>query len=210
MNLEDMRRSYQRGSLEIHDLDPIPYLQLKAWLHQAQEDGVVEPNAMVLATANAQRIPSARTVLLKKLDSLGLVWFSNYESRKGQELSANPWAAVCFSWPEIERQVIVRGKVERLDDEANDRYWRRRPREHQLGSAASPQSQIVHSREELEERWKALEDTYPGSIPCPPQWGGYRLVPESWEFWQGRVGRLHDRFGYSLDGRAWKIDRLAP
>lgn len=205
-----MRKHYQRGTLEVSDLLEQPYLQLENWLVHAASDGLTEPNAMVLATANRQGQPSARTVLLKQLDARGLVWFTHTTSRKGQELYENPLASVCFSWPLLERQVIARGAVQRLGADENDRYWYSRPLSHQLGSAASPQSQPIPSREWLEEQIEDLEVSHPGRVPRPHTWGGFRLVPKEWEFWQGGPGRVHDRFLYQLDGNGWQITRLAP
>lgn len=148
--------------------------------------------------------------MLKHLDSRGLAWFTHYDSRKGRELLANPQAAVCFSWPSLERQVHVQGRVVRLSGEENDRYWDSRPRESQLGSAVSPQSQPVSSRAWLEERLEELEVEYPGKVPRPLTWGGLRLIPSCWEFWQGRPGRLHDRLVYQPANGGWEIVRLAP
>jgi len=210
MDLESMRKHYQLGTLEVENLIELPYLQLEAWLEHAATTSLTEPNAMVLATAGRQGEPSARTVLLKQLDSRGLVWFSHWGSRKGREINENPWASVCFSWPLLERQVVVRGLVHRLSDDDNDRYWKSRPRANQLGSSSSPQSQPIPSREWLEERIDGLEAAHPGPIPRPRTWGGMRLVPKEWEFWQGGPGRVHDRFLYQLENDAWKITRLAP
>lgn len=208
MDLEGMRRGYNKGFLREGDLHPMPWEQLRIWLREAES--LAEPNAMILSTADQSGFPSSRTVLLKKLDSLGLVWFTNYQSRKGRELEENPRASVCFSWPDLERQVIASGPVEKISPEENDLYWRKRPRDHQLGSAASPQSQIISSREELESAWRNLAEEYPEDVPLPEYWGGFRLTPERWEFWQGGHGRMHDRFQYALQGRAWEVNRLAP
>ena len=185
--------------------------QFNSWLDVAEASGVPMPNAMGLATADAEGRPSVRHVLLRGVDD-GFVFFTNYESRKGRQLSENPHAALVFLWKALERQVNVTGPVARVSSEESDAYFRTRPREARIGAWASPQSRVLGSREELDARVEEIEDRYPGEIPLPPFWGGYRLTPESIEFWQGRAHRLHDRFRYSKDagGDDWRIERLSP
>jgi pyridoxamine 5'-phosphate oxidase len=206
-----LRVEYSSTPLERADLDPDPVVQLGNWLEQAAAAGVVEPNAFVLATSGPDRQPAARAVLLKDLSAEGLVFFTNYRSRKGQELDTNPLAAAAFVWTPVRRQVRVEGRVEKVSPEISDAYFASRPPEARLASAASPQSQPVESREALEAALAELRARYPeGDLPRPAHWGGYRLLPESFEFWQGREARFHDRFEYRRRGRDWQIERLAP
>jgi pyridoxamine 5'-phosphate oxidase len=172
--------------------------------------GILEPNAMVLATAAPDGAPSARTVLLKGLDERGLAFYTAFDSRKGGELNANPRAAVVFPWIELQRQVLVEGTVDRVSDEEADAYWATRPRGSQLGARASRQSLPIASRAELEEACAALAAEYPGEVPRPQRWGGYRLSPDAIEFWQGRPDRLHDRLRCRREGDRWTVERLAP
>jgi pyridoxamine 5'-phosphate oxidase len=212
VSLADLRKSYTRGGLRRADLDPDPVVQFNHWMHQALDARLVEPTAMTLATADRQGRPSARIVLLKGVDERGLLFFSNYESRKGHDLAENPNAALVLFWAELERQVRVTGTVARCAKEESERYYRSRPRGHRLGSWVSPQSEVIDGREILEKRLKDLDAKYPGDeVPLPSYWGGYILTPEEIEFWQGRPDRLHDRFRYSCqrDGN-WLIERLAP
>lgn len=202
------RSEYQLGALDIADLSDSPIEQLRRWLGDAAEAKLTEPAAMCVSTASSEGRPSARFVLLRVLDERGLVFFSNYESRKGQELAENPYACATFWWGSLERQVRVEGLVERTMAEESDEYFYSRPAESQLASAASPQSQVVDSREELEALVQKLRAQ--GEVKRPPHWGGYRLVPDRFEFWHGRPARLHDRLVYrKVDGR-WAIERLAP
>jgi pyridoxamine 5'-phosphate oxidase len=211
LNINDLRKEYRLKSLDLSNLNPDPFLQFYAWFEEAQEAQVSELNAMVLATASAEGRPSCRTVLLKQMDNRGMTFFTNYDSRKGKELASNPFACVTFYWSELERQVIVEGKTEKIALDESEAYFALRPRGSQLGAWASHQDQILHSRDELEENYRHFEKLYEGkSIPKPPYWGGYRLLPESFEFWQGRASRLHDRFRYHLMENVWQIDRLAP
>lgn len=204
------RNEYSLHGLDIEDLDPDPIAQLEKWLSEAVAVGMVEPSAMSLATADKGGKPSNRVVLLRGLDERGLVFYTNYESRKGQELKSNPWAAVCFWWPQLERQARVEGKVSRVPKEESDAYFAVRPRESRLASAASPQSRPVKSRHELEASLRELAERYPAEVPRPKHWGGYRLKPIRFEFWQGRPARLHDRFAFDLLDGTWQIVRLAP
>ncbi|MDQ3955311.1 MAG: pyridoxamine 5'-phosphate oxidase [Actinomycetota bacterium] len=211
-SISQLRRDHKAEGLSEADLHPDPFVQFGRWMNDALEAGIILPNAMTLATAAADAVPSARMVLLKGVDPRGFVFYTNYESRKGQELTANPNAALVFYWNALERQVVIAGGVVKVDrDEAED-YFRSRPLGSRLGAWASPQSTVIASREELEDRAAELQRTYAdGEVPIPPDWGGFRLTPVRFEFWQSRPNRLHDRFRY---GRApqdvWKLERLAP
>jgi pyridoxamine 5'-phosphate oxidase len=199
--------------LEREDLLDDPVAQLRAWLADAEAAGVPLPNAMGLATAGAGGRPSVRQVLLRGVDARGLVFFTNYESRKGRELAENPHAGVVFLWKELDRQVTVRGDVEPVTAEESDAYFATRPRDAQLGAWASRQSGVLDDRNQLDAAVVAADGRFPADVPRPPYWGGYRLAPEEFEFWQGRRHRLHDRFRYSQVGdgsRRWRIDRLSP
>ena len=210
--LAALRRSYELAGLEEGAAHPDPFAQFERWLSDAVAAELLEPNAMVLATADAAGRPSARTVLLKGIEAGGFVFFTNYGSRKARELEANGQASLVFPWIDLERQVIVVGDVERMSDEANERYFHARPHGHQLGAWASRQSEVVSSRNQLEQQFAVLADQYPeGSVvPTPDFWGGYRVVPTSVEFWQGRGNRLHDRLRYRRDADAWHLERLSP
>ena len=204
------RLEYGQRGLSRSDLLDDPIQQLELWLEDASREQILEPTAMSLATADAKGRPSSRMVLLRGLDSKGLTFFTNGLSRKGEELAVNPWAAVCFWWGPMERQVRVEGRVERVSPQESDDYFAHRPRGSQLASAASPQSRVVQSREELEELVRSLDLAQPDRVERPEHWGGYRLMPEAFEFWQGRPARFHDRFSYRKEGAGWLIDRLAP
>jgi pyridoxamine 5'-phosphate oxidase len=207
-----MRQEYVRAGLSEHDLAPDWPAQFACWLADATAAGLPEPNAMVLGSADDAGRPSARTVLLKHVDASGLVWYTNYGSRKAIELAANPYASALFPWHGIGRQVIFYGRVTRLPEPESARYFATRPRMAQLGAWASPQSQVVADRAELERLLAQAELRFAGmQVPAPPHWGGLRLTPDSVEFWQGRQGRLHDRLCYRrTDAGAWLIQRLAP
>lgn len=210
--LAAMRRSYEQAGLHEDDLAPTWLGQLRGWLDDADRHGILEPNAMVLATAGADGAPTTRTVLLKGLDERGLVFHTNNESRKGRQLRENPRAAVVFPWVALQRQILVEGATEPIAEADSDSYWASRPRGSQIGSAASRQSEVVASREVIEERFGQLDREHPDDapIPRPPQWGGVRLVPQAVEFWQGRVNRVHDRLRYRRDGKDWVVERLEP
>jgi pyridoxamine 5'-phosphate oxidase len=206
------RKEHSRFYLVEAELHPDPIVQFEAWYGEAARDGVPESNAMALATATPDGRPSVRMVLLRGVDHRGFAFFTNYESRKGAEIEANPFAALVFFWHELERQVRVEGRVERVSDHESEAYFRGRPRGARIGAWASPQSRVVPGRAVLESLFEKLESNYPDDeVPRPPNWGGYRVVPDSIEFWQGRPNRLHDRIRYSRQkGGVWLIERLAP
>jgi len=211
MPIADLRKSYTLGGLRRVNLDANPIEQLKRWLQQAIEARLIEPTAMTLATADRSGRPSARVVLLKGIDERGLLFFTNYESRKARELAENNRAALVFYWVELERQVRAVGGTAKISREESAVYFKSRPRGHQLGAWVSTQSEVIADRAVLEGRFKVFEQQYPVEVPLPPFWGGYVLSPTELEFWQGRPDRLHDRFRYTQrsDG-GWLIDRLAP
>lgn len=209
--IADLRLNYTRQQLNESEVDPDPIRQFQIWFEQAVSAQLPEPNAMTLATASREGVPSARIVLLKGVDPRGFVFYTNYESRKGRELADNPRAALVFLWNVLERQVRIEGTVERVSDQETDAYFHSRPLESQLGAWASNQSQVIPGRPVLEQRFQALKQTYQNQeVPRPPHWGGYRVIPHLIEFWQGRPNRLHDRLCYRLEGTRWVIERLAP
>lgn len=208
--LPEMRREYGDRPLAEGDLAADWPTQFASWLADAIAAGLPEPNAMVLATATRAGRPSARTVLLKGYDERGFVFFTNYESRKGGELADNPYASLVFPWFQVHRQVLVCGGVQRLDRAENEAYFATRPRQSQLGAWASPQSRVVPDRAALEAALAAAGQRFPADVEAPPHWGGFRVVPRSVEFWQGRAGRLHDRLRFRLDETGWVVERLAP
>jgi pyridoxamine 5'-phosphate oxidase len=208
-----MRRSYDFGDdgLNEADLASTWLGQFERWLAEVVESGrLIEPNAMVFATADAQCRPSARTVLLKGVDERGFVLYTNLESRKGTDALANPNAALVFDWLELGRQVVVTGSVERVTDAESDAYFSTRPRGSQIGAHASDQSRPIRSRDELDEACADASRRYPGEVPRPEHWGGLRVAPDTVEFWQGRPNRLHDRLRFRRDGGGWVVERLAP
>jgi pyridoxamine 5'-phosphate oxidase len=209
--LAALREEYTLGGLSEADLDPDPLVMVRRWLDDAGEAGVREPTAMVLATVSADGLPSSRTVLCKGIDT-GFVFFSNYSSRKGDELAGRPGCALLFPWYSLQRQVRVEGRAERLSEDASAAYFASRPRASQLGAWASPQSRVVEDRAELDRRYAEVEARFgDGDVPLPPFWGGYRVVPEAVELWQGRTHRLHDRLRYtSSEVGGWVVERLAP
>jgi pyridoxamine 5'-phosphate oxidase len=205
----DTRKDYRFGALLEDDLDPDPVKQLRVWIEVAAQSGIVEANAMSLATVGPEHRPSSRMVLLRDLDARGLTFFTNYESRKAHELAVNPFACLNFWWGSLERQVRIEGRLERVSPEESDAYFDSRPYESQAASAASPQSQPI-TRSALEARVADLKRVHPDRVPRPAHWGGYRLIPDRFEFWQGRPARLHDRVVYQLQSGVWRTERLAP
>ena len=209
-NLSDERKSYERDALDEAAAALDPLRQFETWMDEAFAAKVPEPNAMTLATVGADGRPSTRIVLIKGFDARGIVWFTNYDSRKGQELSVHPFAALQFHWVELERVVRIEGDVERVDDAESDAYFATRPLDSRLGAWASPQSQVIASRGVLVANAARVATKFLLNPPRPPHWGGFRLKPRAWEFWQGRKSRLHDRLRYRLDGENWVRERLAP
>jgi pyridoxamine 5'-phosphate oxidase len=209
-HIADLRKSYERAELDEHASEADPLKQFEIWFQQALNSQLPEPNAMTLATVGANGRPSTRVVLIKGYDARGLVWYTNYRSRKGRELEAHPFAALQFHWVELERVVRIEGRVERVSAQESDAYFRSRPLDSRIGAWASPQSEVIASRATLVANAAKYSAMYLLDPPRPPHWGGFRLVPDAWEFWQGRKSRLHDRLHYRLEGSAWLRERLAP
>ncbi len=211
MDLADLRKNYTKSSLDRSELNPDPLGQFRGWLDEARSTSdLPEPNAMILATVSAAGQPSARAVLLKGLDARGFIFYTNYESRKAQELAANPKAALVFNWLPLERQVRVEGEVSRLPRAESEAYHRTRPHGSQLGEWVSPQSRVIEDCAVLEARLAEFEARFPGEVPLPDFWGGLVVAPQVVEFWQGRPSRLHDRFCYTREDAGWRLERLAP
>ncbi|BDE06559.1 pyridoxine/pyridoxamine 5'-phosphate oxidase [Vulcanimicrobium alpinum] len=205
------RLSYERGMLDEGTVSADPFAQFDAWLSEALAmPGIVEPNAMSLATVGDEGRPSSRIVLLRQWDGRGFVFYTNYESRKGGELAHRPAAALLFWWGALERQIRIEGRVERVDNAESDAYFATRPRGHRLSAWASPQSRVVSGKDALEAAMAEAEARFAGDVPRPPHWGGYRVVPDRFEFWQGRPNRVHDRVAYERVADGWTIARLAP
>ncbi len=210
-HLADIRRDYSHSELSEDSVSADPFAQFDRWMNDALKAELIEPTAMTLSTVGIENRPSSRVVLLKGFDASGFVFFTNYESQKGRELAANPNAAIHFFWPELERQLNIRGAVARTSREESAQYFRSRPFESRIGASASKQSRTIESRDDLEKRVEELRGKYSdGNVPLPPFWGGFRLKPDRFEFWQGRRNRLHDRICYDLIGGEWTISRLSP
>jgi len=209
-NVADLRKSYEKAELNEEASQADPLKQFDQWLHEAIRAKLPEPNAMTLATISNENRPSTRPVLIKGYDERGIVWYTNYDSRKGIELAGNPWAALQFHWVELERVVRIEGKVEKVSEKESDDYFKSRPFDHRIGAWASPQSRVISSRSVIEKDAGKFAAEYPKDPPRPKNWGGYRLKPELWEFWQGRKSRLHDRLRYRVEGGRWIRERLAP
>ncbi len=211
MSIADLRREYARARLDEATVDSNPVVEFGRWFDEALKAKVLEANAMTLATVGPDGAPSARIVLLKGVDEHGFVFFTDYRSRKGEELKHNPQAALVFYWPELERQVRVTGRTETISREDSAAYFRARPRGSRIGAWSSHQSQVIPDRDLLEKQVAEAERKYPGDeVPLPPYWGGFRLRPDAIEFWQGRESRLHDRIRYTRDAGGWRIERLSP
>jgi pyridoxamine 5'-phosphate oxidase len=211
MDIAALRKSYERDALDEQASENDPLAQFDRWMKQALQGQLPEPNAMTLATVGADGRPSTRIVLIKGYDARGLVWYSNYDSRKGRELALHPQAALQFHWVELERVVRIEGRVEKTEAAQSDAYFATRPLDSRIGAWASPQSQVIESRSVLVANAARYAAQFMLDPPRPPHWGGYRLVPDCWEFWQGRKSRLHDRLRYRLDaGGRWLRERLAP
>jgi pyridoxamine 5'-phosphate oxidase len=210
MSIADLRREYARARLDEANMGPDPIAEFGRWFVQAGDAKVWEPNAMSLATATRAGAPSVRIVLLKGYDERGFVFFTDYRSRKGSELEENPRAALALYWPELERQVRITGPVTPVMREESEVYFRSRPRTSRLSTWISHQSQVIAGRGQLEERERQMRAQYPDDVPLPPYWGGYRVAPETIEFWQGRESRLHDRLRYTREKGGWRLERLAP
>ncbi len=209
-NLKNMRLNYEQGQLLESNIKMNPFELFRKWFDQAVEAKIIEPNAMTIATATKEGIPSARVVLLKGFDETGFVFYTNYHSRKGKELNDNPFAAILFWWREFERQIRIEGKIEKISRKESEEYFNQRPLKSRYGTLASEQSEIIENREVLERRFADLEKQYGANPPTPENWGGYKLIPAKFEFWQGRTSRLHDRICYHKENNNWKIFRLQP
>lgn len=212
MKLEDMRRNYAAKSLDLPDLDPDPFTQFDLWMREAIATEILEPNAMSLATVDSSGCPNLRTVLLKGFDQRGLVFYTNYQSSKARDIAANPRVALSFTWLPLERQIIIRGAARKITAAESLKYFLSRPRDSQIGAWASRQSEVISTRSVLETKFAEMKKKFMrGEVPLPDHWGGYRVAPVSFEFWQGRPNRIHDRFSYQHCGdKTWAIERLMP
>ena len=211
-SIADLRQNYTRAGLSEAEINSDAIEQFKTWFEQARNADLIEPNAMTIATATPEGKPTARIVLLKGVSDRGFVFYTNYESQKGQQLIANPYAALVFLWDKLERQVRIEGEVEKLSTSESAEYFHSRPKASQLGAIASDQSRVIPNREILEQRLSELQEKYAEkTVPLPEHWGGFRVIPNRIEFWQGRPSRLHDRLVYDLQGDgSWQINRLSP
>jgi len=210
MNIADLRKSYEKAELSEDASASDPLKQFERWLNEAIQSEVPEPNAMTVATVASNLRPSTRVVLIKGYDERGIVWYTNYDSRKGQELAGNPFAALQFHWVELERVVRIEGRMEKISDAESDAYFHSRPLDSRIGAWASPQSQVIDGRTVLVTNAAKYAAQFMLNPPRPPNWGGYRLVPDEWQFWQGRRSRLHDRLRYRFNEGEWLRERLAP
>jgi len=210
MNIADLRKSYEKAELSEDASAADPLKQFERWLNEAIQSEVPEPNAMTVATVASNMRPSTRVVLIKGYDERGIVWYTNYDSRKGKELAGNPYAALQFHWVELERVVRIEGRMEKISDAESDAYFHSRPLDSRIGAWASPQSQVIDGRGLLVTNAAKYAAQFMLNPPRPPHWGGYRLVPDEWQFWQGRKSRLHDRLRYRLNEGNWLRERLAP
>ena len=210
MKIADLRKSYEKAELSEDASHANPLDQFSQWFQEALNSELPEPNAMTVATVGCDLRPSTRVVLIKGFDERGIVWYTNYDSRKGQELAGNPWAALQFHWVELERVVRIEGRVEKVAEAESDAYFHSRPLDSRIGAWASPQSQVIAGRSVLVTNAARYGAQFLLQPPRPAHWGGYRLQPDRWEFWQGRKSRLHDRLRYRLDGSTWVRERLAP
>jgi pyridoxamine 5'-phosphate oxidase len=209
--LAELRRDYSSRQLDEQTIDPDPFTQFSLWMNEAIDSQIVDANAMTMVTAGAEARPSARVVLLKGYDQQGLVFFTNYESKKAAEIDSNRAVALHFYWPDLERQIAVCGNAFKVERSESEEYFATRPRESQIGAWASKQSSTLRTRQELEERIQTLQTEFEGrDVQCPPFWGGFRVEPQSFEFWQGRPSRLHDRIFYQFADGRWHISRLSP
>lgn len=209
-HIADLRKSYERAELNETASHADPLQQFDQWLQEAIKAEIAEPNAMTVATVGSNMRPSTRVVLIKGYDERGIVWYTNYDSRKGKELADNPFAALQFHWVDLERVVRIEGRVERVSAQESDAYFNSRPLDSRIGAWASPQSQVISSRSVLVTNAAKYGAQFLLNPPRPPHWGGFRLVPDRWEFWQGRKSRLHDRLRYELRNNEWVRERLAP
>ena len=210
MNIADLRKSYEKAELSEDASAADPLKQFERWLNEAIQSEVPEPNAMTVATVASNMRPSTRVVLIKGYDERGIVWYTNYDSRKGKELAGNPFAALQFHWVELERVVRIEGRMEKISDAESDAYFHSRPLDSRIGAWASPQSQVIDGRGVLVTNAAKYAAQFMLNPPRPTHWGGYRLVPDEWQFWQGRKSRLHDRLRYRLNEGNWLRERLAP
>ena len=210
MNIADLRKSYEKAELSEDASAADPLKQFERWLNEAIQSEVPEPNAMTVATVASNMRPSTRVVLIKGYDERGIVWYTNYDSRKGKELAGNPYAALQFHWVELERVVRIEGRMEKISDAESDAYFHSRPLDSRIGAWASPQSQVIDGRGVVVTNAAKYAAQFMLNPPRPPHWGGYRLVPDEWQFWQGRKSRLHDRLRYRLNEGNWLRERLAP
>lgn len=210
--LKNLRTDYNLDNFDVKTADPDPVLQFGAWMKQAADEKIAEPNAFTLSTVSAQGKPSSRIVLLRNFDSTGFVFYTNYKSHKAVDLLTTGWASLNFFWPELHKQVRIEGKAVKIDEADSDEYFNSRPRESQLGAWVSDQSKEVENREEMDKKFEILTKQNEGkAVQRPPHWGGFRIVPDLFEFWQGRPNRLHDRIEYSLqENKSWKLRRLYP